>query len=280
MGDGTEQNPYTREDVLKLIAENGGKAKGLDLSGKVFEKGINLRKLDLSGIILKDANLQSAHLEEADLRNAHLEEAAFYEAELRNTKLQGAFIGGTHLTECPDAHLGDADWGNYQIGEESGEKPNYYSASHRYNHLKIWYTQSGYYNMAGEFYYREMEVRRKWLKSRRNPFYIHHLLLQVFRFLCGYGERWKRVVVSAAVVILLSTLIYFGFNSVWAWEAFWHSLYFSAVSFSALGYGGWVKETWIDVTNGWIIGLGVFESLIGVFMMALFLVTFTRKMTR
>jgi len=30
MGDGTKENPYTREDVLRLIEENGGTAKGLD----------------------------------------------------------------------------------------------------------------------------------------------------------------------------------------------------------------------------------------------------------
>jgi len=33
MGDGTQENPFTREDVLKKIEENGGTAKGLDLSG-------------------------------------------------------------------------------------------------------------------------------------------------------------------------------------------------------------------------------------------------------
>ncbi len=38
MGNGTEENPYTREDVLKLIEENGGTAKGLDLLGKAFEQ--------------------------------------------------------------------------------------------------------------------------------------------------------------------------------------------------------------------------------------------------
>ena len=54
MGDGTEQNPFTREDVLRRIEENGGTAKGLDLSGKRFEEGIDLRdELDLKEIILK-----------------------------------------------------------------------------------------------------------------------------------------------------------------------------------------------------------------------------------
>ncbi|MFC1974744.1 hypothetical protein ACFLVA_01885 [Chloroflexota bacterium] len=58
MGDGTKENPYTREDVLRLIEENGGKAVGLDLSRKVFEEGIDLRGLNknhLQGITLDNA---------------------------------------------------------------------------------------------------------------------------------------------------------------------------------------------------------------------------------
>ncbi|KPK21624.1 MAG: hypothetical protein AMJ76_02205, partial [Dehalococcoidia bacterium SM23_28_1] len=57
---------------------------------------------------------------------------------------------------------------------------------------------------------------------------------------------------------------------------FLDSLYYSAVSFPALGYGHWAPEP-----QGWAGRfLGAGESFIGVFMMALFLVTFTRKMTR
>ena len=55
MGDRTEQSLYTREDVLRLIAENGGTAEGLDLSGKTFVEDINLFGLDLNGIILRGA---------------------------------------------------------------------------------------------------------------------------------------------------------------------------------------------------------------------------------
>ena len=42
MGDGTVQNPFTREDVLRLIEENGGRAEGFDLSEKVFVEQIDL----------------------------------------------------------------------------------------------------------------------------------------------------------------------------------------------------------------------------------------------
>ncbi|MFC1944860.1 hypothetical protein ACFLX5_05200 [Chloroflexota bacterium] len=62
-----EERPLTREDVLRLIETNGGTAEGLDLPGKVFEEGIDLAGLGLSGIILKSANLFEANLENAYL---------------------------------------------------------------------------------------------------------------------------------------------------------------------------------------------------------------------
>jgi hypothetical protein len=98
--------------------------------------------------------------------------------------------------------------------------------------------------------------------------------------ICGYGERPLRVVGWAFSVITFMALVYFLIGSVWQWGAFWRSLYFSAVSFTALGYGSWINETWINMTSDWIRGLGAAESFLGVFMMALFLVTFIRKMTR
>ena len=86
MGDGTKQNPYTREDVLRLIEENGGTAKGLDLSGKVFKAGINLSGLNLAEIILKEAVFLFRQ-EDNEREGAHLEGANFWYAEL-----QGAYF--------------------------------------------------------------------------------------------------------------------------------------------------------------------------------------------
>ena len=50
-----KEKPLTREDVLRLIEANGGTASGLDLSGKTFEAGIDLRGLNLELIILENA---------------------------------------------------------------------------------------------------------------------------------------------------------------------------------------------------------------------------------
>ena len=99
----------------------------------------------------------------------------------------------------------------------------------------------------------------------------------------GYGERIKGVVITAALVI-------FGFAGYfWSHAAigpklsahelathepsFLECLYFSAVSFSTLGYGDLVpNETYRLVASG--------EALLGAALMALFVVALTRKYIR
>ena len=87
MGDGTKENPYTREDVLKLIEENGGTARSLDLSGKVFEAGIDLHDFDLKGIVLKDVQFP-VHFEGEKLVGAKFDGADLTGADLRNANPQ------------------------------------------------------------------------------------------------------------------------------------------------------------------------------------------------
>jgi len=354
MGDGPKENPYTREDVLRLIEQNGGTAEGLDLSQKEFEEGIDLRELHLSGIIMKsailaganlaDVWLEGAHLEradlsEADLSNADLEVAHLEGADLSNANLEGALMSaGTHLEEADligtnlegadlsDAHLERArlegsqlkkadlshahlegadlsdvnladvnlsfahlqgvslraveftrntkmenvDWGNHVLGEEN--VGNYDWAVDIYTKLKIWYTNAAIYDTAAKFFFREMTVKRKMLKWWPNP--IPRAWSKFLSILCGYGERPLRVVVWAASVVLgLAAAYYFwgSFNS----SSFWDTLYYSAASFTALGYGNWAPQP-----TGWAKAMGAAEAFIGVFTMALFLVTFIRKMTR
>ena len=128
------------------------------------------------------------------------------------------------------------------------------------------------YDIAGEFHYREMEAHRKFAwKERRLPYALAMYLL---RFLYGYGERPERVIACAAAVVFGLALLHWLFGTVAG--GFLDALYYSAVSFTALGYGASDSDP-----QGWAGRfLGPAESLMGVFMMALFLVTFTRKMTR
>ena len=201
-------------------------------------------------------NLQRAYLTAAKLDRAYA-----LGADLRRANLTVASLRETNLD--------DVNWGDYKLDEEIGE--GFADAASVYRTLKQRHTETGMYDVAGEFFYREMEARRKlaW-KERRLPYAA---ALYALRFLYGYGERPERVIAWAGAIIFGLALVHWLFGTV---SAFLDALYYSAVSFTALGYGAWAPEP-----QGWAGRfLGVGEALMGVFMMALFLVTFTRKMTR
>jgi len=347
MGKGTEKNPYTREDVLKLIEKNEGKTEGLDLSRKVFEEGIDLRKLNLNGIILSGAILQKArlkgaklrnarlegawlfkanleraslrdaHLEKAELSQAHLEEASlwmahFEEAELWNTHferailwgvnfegahLRGAYLAGAILRLAKlssNTELANVNWGDYILGEE--RLGGFKIAIDTYRQLKAWHANVGMHDIAGKFFFREMTARRNdyWWSDILMPvtdFYqtakfkkfpkalfprkpFHWAWSAFLNLLCGYGEKPERVGIWAAVVVLGLAAAYYFWGS-FSSDSPWDTLYYSVASFTALGYGQWAPQP-----SGWAKGVGAAEAVIGVSMIALFLVTLTRKVSR
>jgi uncharacterized protein YjbI with pentapeptide repeats len=120
--------------------------------------------------------------------------------------------------------------------------------------------------------------RRAWRATVR-PLtrWLWHVTLET---LCGHGERVGRVLVAASVVILGMALVYLRLGQLTEANgavvtSFWHALYFSACSFSSIGYAAFAPSA-----AGLAKWLGVAESLSGNFLLALFLVTFTRKLTR
>ena len=89
------------------------------------------------------------------------------------------------------------------------------------------------------------------------------------------------MVIFGISVLFGSALLYFFLRGVTPHnltiQAFLASLYYSAVSFTALGYGPWFGRSSV---SDWAQGVGAAEAIVGVFMIALFLITFIRKMTR
>ncbi|MFB0557025.1 MAG: pentapeptide repeat-containing protein, partial [Dehalococcoidia bacterium] len=108
---GEKEKPLTREDVLRLLKENRGKAEGLDLSQQTFVEAIDLSDLDLHGIILKDARFPThfeggqlvgakfdgSNLNGADLRSINLQYAQFRMLNNQPTYLQAADLRGSLL---------------------------------------------------------------------------------------------------------------------------------------------------------------------------------------
>ena len=362
MGDGTKENPFTREDVCREIDKCRSKGEVPNFSNKEFEEGIDLRGFDLREVIFRDArfpthfegdqlvkakfdgsnlnvadlrkvNLQYAQfgmlgkqptrlegadlggtillnanfqgadltaaqfqgkpiipsdpsqaaqfqgklweilpasLEETDFRDANLFLANFKGCYFYGTKLEGAFIRGADILE---AHLDEADWGSYIIGEES-KKEELHFAESIYRRLKLWYQEHGMYDIAAKFYYREKEAARKALRWRSKSSSRHRLALELSRIFFGYGEEWKRIFIWITVVIFGLATVYYSWGS-FSSSSFSDILYYSAASFTALGYGQWAPQP-----TGWAKGMGAAEAVIGVFLMALLLVTFVRKWTR
>lgn len=296
-----EESDLSRLNLSLITFDNsylfGAKFDGSNLMGVSF-KGANLHyatfnPIDARPANLEGADLRNAHLGEAgfiganltssrwgevlpgpgsrldntDLRNAKLFLADFKNCYLYDTKLEGAHVRGADIYE---AHLEEADWGNYVIGEEGNK--DFRSAENIYRRLKMWYNTAGMYSIAGKFFYREMTVKRKSLRWLSNPF--PKLRETLYWLLCGYGERPWQAFASAVVIVVALALIYFAIGTLTP-NSFPHSLYYSMVSFTALGYGSWAAEP-----MGWVKWLGACESFLGVFIMALFLITFTRKMIR
>jgi len=230
-------------------------------------QGADLEKAELNEAHLQEAQLQGATLSEADLHSAqlpgaNLEEADLRGADLRRIRLDGATVRG--------ANFDGVRWGDYVLADERAG--NFHEAAATYRSLKQRHAEAGMYDVAGEFHYREMEARRKLARQERR--FLHALGLNLSRWLYGYGERPERVIGWAAAVVFGLAVVHWLFGTVAG--GFLDALYYSAVSFPALGYGDWSPEP-----QGWAGRfLGAGESFLGVFMMALFLVTFTRKMTR
>ena len=287
-----------------MICVNGGHSDGLDLSFR------NLNAADLSELNLREtcfhgADLGHTDLKDADLFRADLREADLFRADLRGTFMREAqmeknFLAGVRIDEQTD--LADISWGHKHINE--WERIGFYgNARAVYRQLFTWHKNHGYSDVAGEFLYREWVCKRlearsvlsdelSWRSPWRIPgalgllwwkALIKFLFLASFELLFGYGERPFRVSFVAAFVVFLFAMIYFLYplselDSIGGAELssrLWHSFYFSLVSFTTLGYGGWVGHP-----DSWIRSLGSIESFIGLFITAMFLVTFARKWTR
>ena len=114
------------------------------------------------------------------------------------------------------------------------------------------------------------------LRSLLNGFVLlgEFIGLWLLEKLCGYGERPLRVFWWFIGLIIGFTIIYF-FSGGLQSKDVWYCLYYSFISSTALGYGSWIHEP-----VGWAKALGALESTFGIFLMGLFVATFTRWATR
>jgi hypothetical protein len=278
-------------------------------SGKRIDRAIlqsaDLSHEDLSGVWLvgadlKNANLERANLEKAHLYGANLSNANLFNANLRGANLKNCVMAGADILEIKidDAKISGIDWGKSDIvrsekeaiqyskkGEREKAAEKFREAEDIYQNLRVHLASIGSFDDSGDFFYREMVVRRKQMA----PLSLKRFSSKVIDLLCGYGEKTFRVISYAAGLIFFCSFFYF-FSGIRQHreiivafsrdqtlaenlKEYALSLYFSVVTFTTLGYG--------DIAPvGAVKAVAALEAFTGAFMMALFVLVFARKMIR
>lgn len=270
--------------------------------------GANLECADLGGAQLQGANLSNARLQKANLSNARLQTA-----DLNHARLQGAWLNDVDFTE---ARIEDVSWENdYVVGEERSKR--YGLAARVYRRLKQSYNGSGQYDHAGEFHIRELLMQRKDLWNIGWPLYFPGALLiallsvaflpmqLVLRLIPGRTARdvgrWNALRDQREALVLFFSATLMGHGERPSWVLAWVVVCFAAFTLaywlltalpdSSVGDGSSLVDSIrysADVMTSfgkregveqWAQDAGLVQSFISYVLLALFLVTFVRKVS-
>lgn len=292
-------NPQTEypDDLKNLLELRAASERSMD--------GFSLRRADLSGINLVThryhegyslryadlyrASLKKAHLYQIDLTGASLLKADLREANLNRANLTCANLLGAQLDHTK---LEGVIWGKQVLQEQQAYRESdpklrqdlLQQAEEVYRNLRKANENQGLFESAGNFFHREMIMRRQQLPR----WSLQRVISRAVDLFCGYGERPLRVILFSLGLIMTFALLYattgvqhngaltsfstelsFGENVMRLLEC----IYFSVVTFTTLGYGDFTPHGLSRV-------LAALEAFMGSFTMALFVVVFVKKMTR
>jgi uncharacterized protein YjbI with pentapeptide repeats len=270
----------------------------------------DLRGLDTS---LEEADLRGAHLDSAQIWNANLTKAKLNDAILLGTDLIGAMLLDTHLypARFMGTRLRKESFCNFRgipprlIRVREEQEKNYLLARSVYATLKNNFRSVGENDDERWAYLKECSMERKrlfrlaflgdrkadsiaierydkeaeeWLFESRLRAAFHYIWSVISNLICGYGERPSYVLFWSMIIILGFAIGYLAEGMDYA-----SAFYISTVSFTTLGF----VPTNVDFSNK-LIGLDAKivlylvsgESLLGAFMIALFVSLFVRRVVR
>ncbi|MFB6187333.1 MAG: pentapeptide repeat-containing protein, partial [Halobacteriaceae archaeon] len=212
---------------------------GADYSGSTFENA-NLSDKDLYGSTFHHCNFERADLSEAELelvefngsnlRRAKLERIKCSQTNFAGTNLEGAILTSSLLTEArfENARLRNAVLDNAKISERTFDDTCCYEDEERwadaasvYRALMALSRENSIPQLARMFYFRHKQCRRhqyrqeaglRSLNQLRNS--AAWLRAEGSRFITGYGDRPKRVIVTSGLFIVISALGYIGLEGI------------------------------------------------------------------
>ena len=243
-------------------------------NGAAFEKGVDFARTTFEGV----ADFTRATFRDAVFTVATFEKAA----DFRNSTFVDADFMASTFKEI------------VRLDHVRVKRP--FHADILFRKAKIAWHREGNYVEEGKCHYQEMDYIRK----QKNRFFRYFCDNVFHRCLHGYGEKPHRVIFSAAAIIATCALLFMNFG-IGETRLFGESLptynifkilfklynlsltdlanigryfYFSVVTFTTLGYGDLRPVHPISHL------ISSIEAFVGMFMMALFVLTFGRKWRR
>jgi uncharacterized protein YjbI with pentapeptide repeats len=267
----------------------------------------NLRHVDLEHAYAKDADFANADLKDSTLEFGHFRDCDFRSAYMKRANLKRTFLGGANFRDgnLTNATMKYAEFDSKSnmlntnllqckldystlkncrhkldrvvIQERTG---NIVEAADVYLNLKNYFRAEGLYEISGDYYFREKLMERK-LNYKSKKIFNKMLWLKSLTYsaLCGYGEKPYRVILSSLIIILIFAFIYWGFGGLESGTnngiKWYDNFYFSVVTFTTLGFGDIHPSDSIFIKFCTML-----EAFTGAFMIALFVLTFGRRMLR
>lgn len=294
------QNADFAKSILKGATLQSAKAKRS-----------NFRDTSLEDSILVDANFEKSNFRGANLSRADVDGTVFTDTELYNAKIEGAVnlrystLNSMMMSEKRgDAHRAKKEY--------VATLKRYDEAISTYIDLKNYFNTEGLYDKSGEYYIREWAAKGKiqyttaylsapQLKTNKYipyylPFSFRHRESNAFKALvhmesktkwaankmlfhfARYGESPQRVLFTSLMIILMYAVVYWASGGITPdvssyTPSFLESVYFSAVTFTTLGYGDFHPKSSFQI-------FAISEALLGAFIMAFFVVVVSRRLIR
>ena len=146
------------------------------------------------------------------------------------------------------------------------------SAIESYQALMLGFRNMGHYEVAGELFYRKMICRKNILTLREDLF--EWIWMRLFYLSCGFGERPINVIYGSILTILLFMDFYLPFVKPYGGWNEWFTAFLLSID-------AFTPGKFLDIQFKSIGDLLVqVETILGWFMLSLFLLVFTRKMIR
>jgi len=258
-------------------------------------KEANLDNINLINAKMKNTNLSRSNLTNASMYGINLSGSNLFKTNFKNTNLNGANLENCNLlgANFNNTKLKNINWGkNYQVineleankayknGDIDLANKKYREAEDIYRNIKISMQSQTLSNETGEFFIREMIVKRK----QFNKFSLQRIGSKIIEITTGYGEKLSNIIFTILGIIITCMLLYgiegikyqdkiLGFFSddFSMLSTIGNLFYFSVVVYSTVGFGEMVP---IGPLGKSVV---IFEGIIGGLVLAILIIALYKK---